>query len=94
MGKFIFLTDLTYNVAFKRKQSFKLTKWPNTLKQFVGILPTNCLSVFGHFINLAPKGLIYNANKLTDISTIKFFIPTVYIPFYGTLKNLKSYHYE
>ena len=34
------------------------TKWPNTLKQFVGKLPTNCLSVFGHFDNLALKGLI------------------------------------
>ena len=36
----------------------KLTKWPNTLKQFVGNLPTNCLSVFGHFLGLALKGLI------------------------------------
>ena len=26
------------------------TKWPITLKQFVGKLPTNCLSVFGHFV--------------------------------------------
>ena len=33
-------------------------KWPKTLKQFVGNLPTNCLSVFGHFVNLALKGLI------------------------------------
>ena len=33
------------------------TKWPNTLKQFVGNLPTNCLSVFGYFLNLALKGL-------------------------------------
>ena len=32
-------------------------KWPNTLKQFVGNLPTNCLSVFDHFVNLAFKGL-------------------------------------
>ena len=32
-------------------------KWPNTLKQFVGKLPTNCLSVLGHFVNLALKGL-------------------------------------
>ena len=32
-------------------------KWPNTLKQFVGKLPTNCLSVFGRFVNLAFKGL-------------------------------------
>ena len=33
------------------------TKWSNTLKQFVGNLPTNCLSVFDHFVNLAFKGL-------------------------------------
>ena len=33
------------------------TKWSNTLKQFVGILPTNCLSVFDHFVKLALKGL-------------------------------------
>ena len=36
--------------------SAKFTKWPNTLKQFVGKLPTNCLSVFDHFVNLALKG--------------------------------------
>ena len=28
------------------------TKWPNTLKQFVGKLPTNCLSVFDNFVKL------------------------------------------
>ena len=33
------------------------TKWLNTLKQFVGKLPTNCLSVFDHFLGLALKGL-------------------------------------
>ena len=33
------------------------TKWPNTLKQFVGKLPTNCLSVFDHFVKLALKAL-------------------------------------
>ena len=33
------------------------TKWLNTLKQFVGNLPTNCLSVFDHFVKLALKGL-------------------------------------
>ena len=37
--------------------SVKLTKWPNTFKQFVGNWPTNCLSVFGHFVGLALKGL-------------------------------------
>ena len=33
------------------------TKWPNTLNKFVGKLPTNCLSVFDHFVKLALKGL-------------------------------------
>ena len=32
-------------------------KWSNTLKQFLGNLPTNCLSVFDHFVKLALKGL-------------------------------------
>ena len=29
------------------------TKWSKTLKQFLGKLPTNCLSVFVHFVKLA-----------------------------------------
>ena len=33
------------------------TKWSNTLKQFVGKLPMNCLRVFDHFVGLALKGL-------------------------------------
>ena len=34
------------------------TKWSYTLKQFVGNLPTNCLSVLNHFVGLALKRLI------------------------------------
>ena len=34
------------------------TKWSNTLKQFVGKLPTNCFSVFEHFVGLVLKGLM------------------------------------
>ena len=37
--------------------SANFTKWSNTLKQFFGKLPTNCLSVFDHFVGLALKGL-------------------------------------
>ena len=37
--------------------SAKPTKWSNTLKQFVGKLPTNCLSVLDHFVGLALKEL-------------------------------------
>ena len=35
--------------------SANVTRWSNTLKQFVGNLPANCLSVFGHFVGLALK---------------------------------------
>ena len=37
--------------------SANITKWLNTLKQFVGSLPAKCLSVFDHFVGLALKGL-------------------------------------
>ena len=37
--------------------SANFTKWSNTLKQFVGKLSTNSLSVFDHFVGLALKGL-------------------------------------
>ena len=33
------------------------TQWLNTLKQFVGNLPTNCLIVFDLFMGLVLKGL-------------------------------------
>ena len=33
------------------------TKWSNTFKQFVGNLPTNCVSVFDHFVGLVLKEL-------------------------------------
>ena len=35
-----------------------ITKWSNTLKQFVGKLATNCLSVSDHFVGFALKGLM------------------------------------
>ena len=39
--------------------SASFTKWSNTLKQFVGNLPTNCLSVFDRSVGLALKGLTF-----------------------------------
>ena len=45
-------------VAHVNPLSANITKWSNTLKQFVGKLPTNCLSVFDHFLVLAVKGLM------------------------------------
>ena len=47
------------------------TKWSNTLKQFVGNLPTNCLSVFDHFLILALKELRIRM-KVLMLSTMIF----------------------
>ena len=41
----------------KSNLSANPTSWSNTLKQFVGNLPMNCLSVFDHFVRLALKGI-------------------------------------
>ena len=46
------------------------TKWPNTLKQFVGKLPTNCLSVFGHFVKLALKGLSTTESRMYILNAL------------------------
>ena len=40
-------------------------KWP--IKQFVGKLPTNCLSLFDHFVKLALKGL-----RLRRVASVHF----------------------
>ena len=45
--------------------SANITKWSNALKQFVGNLPTNCLSVFDHFVGVALKGLTQIRAKVT-----------------------------
>ena len=47
-----------YNTAALAAEMFNplsanATKWSNTLKQLVGKLPTDCLSVFDHFVALA-----------------------------------------
>ena len=44
------------------------TKWSNKLKQFVGNLPTNCVSVFDYFVLLAVKGL-----NIQNIFSVYFF---------------------
>ena len=44
-------------LSFINNLSANPTKWSNTLKRFFGKFPTNCLSVFDHFVRLALKGL-------------------------------------
>ena len=46
-----------FHECFLNPLSVNPAKWSNTLKKFVGNFPTNCLSVFDHFVGLALKGL-------------------------------------
>ena len=54
---FVFNTVLHFSEQYFNSLSANPEKWSNTLKQIVGNLPTICLSVFDHFMNLALKGL-------------------------------------
>ena len=45
--------------AYINPLSVNPTKWSNKLKQFVGNLPTACLSVFDHFAKLSLKGYLH-----------------------------------
>ena len=53
------------------------TNWLNALKQFIGKQPTNCLSVFDHFMELELKGL----SRLLDLiwhTTLNYRLPPLY----------------
>ena len=50
------------------------TKWPNTLKLFVGNLRTNYLSVFDHFVGLVLKRIRFFMNTLRGIIIFNTFI--------------------
>ena len=50
------------------------TEWPNKLKQSISNLPTNCLSVFEHFVRLARKGLINKNLTFTALVVIIYNI--------------------
>ena len=61
------------------------TKWSNTHKQFFGNLPTNCLSVFEHFVGLALEELSYDMllhslAVISNLSKYTFFdIEVIYL---------------
>ena len=46
-----------FSIIDSKYYRFIFTKWSNLFKQFVGKLPTNCLSVFDHFVGFALKEL-------------------------------------
>ena len=59
---FVFVFTACFNVVWifnygLNPLSPNPTQWSNTLKQFVGNLPTNCLSVLDRFVKLVLKGL-------------------------------------
>ena len=66
------ISDIIYLVMFIKIRfinfinplSANSTKWSNTLKQFVGNLPTNWLSVFDNFVELVLKELRQKNNSL------------------------------
>ena len=58
-----FISGLNGDEAVLNPLSANPTKCSNTLKQFVGNLPSNCLSVFDHFVGLALKGLLIKRYK-------------------------------
>ena len=62
----------TEHILFYNPIGANPIKWPNTLKQFVGKLLTNCLSVFGHFVNLALKGLMPRAKEKNYFQYVHF----------------------
>ena len=51
------MSNITTGKTYLIPLSTNPTKWPNTLKQFVSNLTTNCLSMFDHFVKLALKEL-------------------------------------
>ena len=73
--------EIMYSVMGINPFSATFTKWSNKLKQFVGNLPTNCLSVSDHFVGLALKGLSKNVtkNKYTNHFSMKFMLGKIFL---------------
>ena len=70
------LLEITFNHL-----SANFTKWSNTLKQFVGNFPKNCLSVFDHFVGLALQRLNNNRGKYFSGLTITMKL-TIHLTFF------------
>ena len=63
-----------WSFYFLNPLSANPTKWSNTLEKFVVKLPTNCLSVFDHFVGLALRWLKEN-KSLTPNSDMIDSVP-------------------
>ena len=67
------LTNFHQLFYFINPLSGNPTKWSDILKQFVGNLPTNCLSVFDHFAGLTLKGLRFTKIHTRELWNVYFF---------------------
>ena len=70
--------------------SVSFTKLSNTPKQFIGNLPTNCLSESGHFVGLALKTLIQFTTKNKIFTARQIIEPYVFCQIFPTF--LKGAH--
>ena len=52
---------LRFGILILLRQPRKMVKHTQTIRQQK---PTNCMSMFDHFVGLAPKGLIVGENNL------------------------------
>ena len=69
--------------------SANFTKWPNSLKQFIGNLSTNCLSVFGHFVKLAIKQTSSNqTSSFSSLNTCYNLLKSFWEELYFNGKNV------
>ena len=69
--------------------SANITKWSNTLEQFVSKLPTNCLSVFDHFVGFALKRLIYKLRHVL-IKQLLQTRPQYAVIYVGVTRNFEG----
>ena len=67
------LTNFHQLFYFINPLSGNPTKWSDIIKQFVGNLPTNCLSVFDHFAGLTLKGLRFTKIHTRELWNVYFF---------------------
>ena len=89
-----YLITKVYHIKTLSTLSVNFTKWSNTLKQFVGTLPMNCLSVFDHFVGLALKGLSTAYWKMHNIQwKVCTAIKSVQCMMKSVLNKIKTKHH-
>ena len=66
----VFHSTLLFNLLIANP-----TKWSNTLKQSIGKLLTNCLSVFDHFVKLTLRGLTFPVFFSLVNPSLSLFLP-------------------